>query len=209
MTVLLLSDTGTRKALKNPEIAGRMRVGRGHYSVVFAKGADEVLRMTADPLTYYLHCDGCDMALQGEHFARVTEDHGDIGIQYDGNIPIYLFGTERLVKPTPGSAEKKLSTLIIKLANEYTTGYGNNTAHIRTLEKMSADKRLPASIQGALGELGCWAANYEHVALDFHAANIMMRPATGELIFNDPVHDRSLLMARETQLITGSRRRAA
>jgi len=209
MSVLLLSDTGTRQALRNPLIAGRSRVGRGFYSVVFSDGADKVLRMTCDPLTYGLHCDGV-MSLTGTHFATVTADHNEIGEQRSGEIPIFLFGTERLVKPLPGTPEKRLAAQIVKVAQD--VAYQNtqrcrpasdSSLAVKLLERMAINDSLPFSIREALGDLVGYCSNVDGVALDFHSSNIMLRPGTDELVLNDPIHDHCLLVARDMTLRSG------
>lgn len=212
MTVLLLSDAGTRLALKNPEIAGRARAGRGSYSVVFCKGDDKVLRMTCDPTTYFMHCDA-QVKVSGSHFATVTADFDEIGLQGPAEIPIYLFETERLVKPLPATAEKRLAMKLVSLATEFTTGRHrqslgdplDSTGATRALERMSDSKDLPFSMRKALSDLATFAGTCNSVGLDFHMNNIMMRASTGELVLNDPLHDRSLLIARDIQVIRSGR----
>ena len=216
MSVLLLSDIGTKLALRNPEIAGRTRIGRGQYSVVFERGQHEVLRFTCDPVTYGMHCDGV-LRLSGTHFAKVTRDHGEIGTQRSGDIPIYLFGTERLQKVMPATAEKRLASQLVKLAGECFSStrsgsLGNPYDEVRTmhaLEKMSDSKDLPFSMRKALSDLASYAGDMVGACLDLHPSNIMQRPGTGELILNDPLHDRGLLIARHQSIVATSSRRVA
>lgn len=198
--------------MRNVELSGCARIGRGQYSVVFARGESEALRLTCDPITYAMHCDGV-MRLSGTHFAKVTNDYGDVGVQRAGDVDIYLFGTERLQKVAPGTAEKRLATQIVKLAqhtlsNTRSGSLGNPYDEVRTmhaLEKMSDSKDLPFSIRKALSDLASFAGSMAGASLDLHPQNIMQRIDTGELVLNDPLHDRGLLVAREHAILTSAR----
>lgn len=195
MNILLLNDPGTKLALTHPELQGKPLLGRGKFSTVYDNG-DTVLHLTTDPISYALHCDGqMEIASKSKHFSQVVNDFGDVGEQYRGDLTLYLFETEKLVKLRGNIQQRRLALLVQSVhtdaldAHSKLKGFYRDTPVEWALNYMSTNELLEESIGDAITLLSDLARNYPHAGLDLHLANFMVRPADGTLVFNDPLAD--------------------
>lgn len=183
MNVLNRTCPGVKAALRHDAIVGKKVIGRGRFSLVFDNG-ENVLHLTADPVAYALFCDGA-VCVEGDHFPTVTENYGEIG-QTNNDISLFLYETEKLEKVRNGSWQKKLARQITAATMNVPYRKGKNTSHDK-LHSIVENADFGAGINDALRQLASFASYFETAALDMHAANFMVRPITGDLIFNDPL----------------------
>lgn len=203
MAILKLNHPGTRAAMRHPALRGKERIGRGFFAAVFDNG-DTILKLTCDSRAYDFHCDMAGLHIAGNrHFTRVVEDFGDIGEQ-DGNV-IYLMEMEKLEKLQPATPQKKFAKKIERNcakmllskqpAFERLSGRVDRSRIVpETLFQLSENEaEYGESMCNAFERLASFSMNYEHVCLDIHSGNIMVRPDTGDIILMDPIADAKLL----------------
>lgn len=206
MNVLLLTDPGTKRALKRPELAGLPRCGRGKFSVVYDKG-DTVVRLTTDRIAYDLLSG--DYA-RGPHFPKLINDYGYIGDQIDGDRGLYMVETEKLVGLTGNIAARRQVKAIQRVREDGFDRFKHDNAEsMLTLQYMADDLEqsllsgwngLPETMVDTLNTLACFAADHECPMLDFHNGNFMVRPGCGTVVFNDPFADIDAITARLTKV---------
>lgn len=195
MNVLQLTDSGVKAAMMHEALVGKKRIGRGSYSAVYDNG-ETVLKLTADMAHYEMlkfYADGTSA------LPVMTTDYFHVGTQKQyGNITLYLFEVEKLVKMKHGTAEKRLAQKMCKAAanimgtktpvfERHKDKIGIERIVPETFYQMSEDMTLPLEIREALEQLGRFSMDYEGVGMDFHMANFMIRPSTGQLVMSDPV----------------------
>lgn len=206
MNILLLNDPGTKSALKHPELQGLPLLGRGKFSTVYDNG-DTVLHLTADPISYGMHCDGTmAIANKNKHFSQVTNDYGDVGTQHGGDLTLYLFETEKLVKLRGNIQQRRMALLIQAIhtgaleAHSKLKGFYRNAPLDWALDYMSTNELLEESVGDAITLLCDFARNYPSAGLDLHLANFMVRPADGTLVLNDPLADTEIFAEATNRL---------
>jgi len=206
MNVLLLSDFGTKQARRHPELKGLPMIGRGKFSAVYDNG-DTVLHLTCDPVGYAMHCDGVmAIADQSKHFSQVTNDYGQIGDQAYGDLNLYLYETEKLVKLRGNIQARRQAKQVMTQVSDIYDGMRMADLRAGLFNPASVMRQLannPAHIESlreAFSILEGFAPNYENALLDMHAANFMVRPADGSLIINDPFVDMRIWNEATTRL---------
>lgn len=203
MAILKLNHPGTRAAMCHPALRGKKRIGRGFFAAVYDNG-DTILKMTCDSRAYEFHCDMGGLHVDGNiHFARVIEDHGCIGHQ--GDLRINLMEMEKLEKLAPATPQKKFAKklerhcakMLMSKQPAFERLHGR-VDHSRivpeTLYQLSENEaEYGETMCNAFERLASFSMNYEHVCLDIHSGNIMVRPGTGDIILMDPIADAKLL----------------
>lgn len=194
----------TARVVRNrPELRGKKMLGCGQFGAIFeGSQPDTIMKLTVDPTSYWLVNDravGC----QGQHFPKTLYSYEEVGtVTIHANlragrprqVPIYLFEQERLERLQMKTEQRALASKIMKRAGFVTgrTPVANrrnrsvdNAKHI--LSQLSEDLELPESIRHATSELSRFCDYFDDLFLDMHYGNFMVRPATGDLVFSDPV----------------------
>ncbi len=202
--VLSLRDKGVRDVIANhPALQGLTRIGRGTFSAVYDNG-DTVIKLTSDAHHYELLTQGYACT---DHFPKLVNDWGDVGVQEFGDADLYLIEVEKLSKvgasTDAAKMARKLCALAAKTMKIKSPIFERNAKSIdmslivpETFFTMARDEKLPDSIRASLEQLASFCMDYDGVAMDFHLANFMVRPGTDTLIFSDPVYDINRLNAR-------------
>ncbi|MFT4064331.1 hypothetical protein [Paraburkholderia sp.] len=175
---LRLSDAGVKAARKHEAIIGKPVMARGAFSAVFDNG-NTVYKLTLDRFAYLLGCDrqiGCS----GRHFTEVLHSFDEVG-EVDGH-PLYLFECEKLERLPKTGEVRALARRVVRRCP--------SVNGLRCLETLANDDSLPTSLCEAFEDLRVFATNVEDGwGVDIHSANLMVRPADGELVLSDPLAD--------------------
>lgn len=198
MAVIKLTDMAVRRLRRLPMLQGKKRIGKGHFSIVFEDTPDTVIKVTTDQ-AHHAMLTNESYGLRGDHFPRVVEDFGRMEekIVFGQGIPLFLVRMERLDKLQRGTEQARLAT---KLCRAAMNSHGSNIMKATSVETISKSMIndvakhdwVPDSVRGALDELHDFCTYCPNAKLDFHFANFMTRPATGELVLADPIYDSSL-----------------
>lgn len=202
MKILVMNQPCTRAARKHPALEGRKLIGCGQFSAVFeGSRPDTIHKLTIDPAAYWLFNDGV-VGVHGQHFPKTVADYSEVGeVTIHANlragrprrVPIFLYEQERLLALPIKSEQRKLAKSII----DKTRASANTRPKCKgvrrdvdsaqmTLEDLSAQEDLPASVRDAAGDLARFCNYYDDLFLDMHFGNFMVRPDSGELVFSDP-----------------------
>lgn len=217
VSVLLLTDRGTKAALKLPELEGLPRIGRGKFSVVFDKG-DTVMRLTTDRTAYELNCR--NYTGDNVHFPKLIEDYGIVGDQLDDERALFLFETEKLL-PLRGNLTARRQCKVVQRMrqdgyDQFARDIGESTLTLEHMaDQLEAEHEtfanfpkpftsLPVTMIETFSNMARFATDYEHPMLDFHDGNFMVRPGCGTLVFNDPFADVDALTARMKRVSRGA-----
>ncbi len=188
--LLDLRRAGVRRARQHPAIHKRPVYARGVFSAVFRKPAS-VCKLTLDPLSYALLSDRRLSA--SPHFPRVYQRYGIVGKQEESTY-LYLIELERLSPIDRYPALWKEIRPVLKQIDEISPQdahrYARPEVEAEALRSAST-RNCGRSLRRALCQLADFVEAYQ-ANLDLHADNIMVRPATRELVFSDPVVNASL-----------------
>jgi hypothetical protein len=192
---------GVRAALKHPALVGKEIIGRGFFSLVFDHTPETVLKLTADHTNYEIFCNERQI-LTSPHFPRMASNHGVVGETVNGldhPLPIFLMEVERLEKVTIRgnrtcwNISQRICSVMAEIIHDI--DYSRFPDESRTMlsaiicERVARRETIPGSIREAFEELSLFTATLTDAEIDLHSANIMMRPATGEVVLSDPLCD--------------------
>jgi hypothetical protein len=188
---ITLTSKEVRRALEHAGLQGKEPIGRGRYSLVFDNG-DTVLKLTTDRGVLDLQACQENACLPLPTLPKFHRVIGEVG-QHAGR-PLWLFEVERLDKLVSGSAQRK-QALAIKRLQHGINGVAIKESFHRvaelTCKLMSEAQTLAREWRDTFAALSEYAAGRHHLGCDFHPANFLTRPATGELVLNDPFEDRT------------------
>ncbi|MFM0095609.1 hypothetical protein PQQ87_08350 [Paraburkholderia nemoris] len=188
---LSLTSKEVKRALEHPELQGKKPFGRGRYSLVF-DNADAVLKLTVDrgavDLQAYLE-NACQSLHTLPKIRRVVGEIGECAGQ-----PLWLLEVERLDKLVAGTPQRK-QALRLKKIQHGINGKAIAESYFRVAEltcrHMSVSSEIDEQWSNTFRLLADYAAGKHHLGCDFHPGNFLTRPATGELVLNDPFEDRT------------------
>lgn len=202
--VLQFNDPMVKQALKHEALKGKKLIGRGAFSMVFeGSKPNTVYKVTLDDVNYWmLNC--CAAGVSHKHFPKVYNNFGAIGdVSINKNShTIFMYEMERLNKLERGTEASNVSTILTKLQNASFGNvfkYGPINRALFQIQDMMQSKSLPKSIMNALRQLEEFAYSYEHIGLDMHRANFMMRK-NGTLVLSDPLNSMKIIFDRRQQL---------
>jgi hypothetical protein len=195
---LKLNHPSSKLALRHPLLAGKARIGRGAFCVVFDNGST-VLKLTRDQFQYALYTDA-DRPL-GAFFPTLTSDYGNVG--GTDKYPLYLVEMEKL-SPFGKRSTAPLGTWEIrqslisalervrveqclwKTHSHLTDGEFESIAAMESIRGAIFKHLLPDDILGALQSLTAFC---ERVGCgpDLHKSNFMLRG--NQIVLNDVVKD--------------------
>lgn len=196
--------TGARKTY----LSGMKRIGLGQFANVYEVPDRPVVRkLTVDPTSYWFMSDWVwlDAREQVEqHFPKVLEDFQDVG-EVNG-ATVYLVEVERLDKVRQAPYRKLIKSW--------------SSAWEHFLSRPQPRTPYPPSLnllaQAFCEQMGKTDAPYSQVfsaladffgayggTLDLKLSNFMVRPETGELVFNDVVTHLGLIGTLERKSYGG------
>lgn len=189
--LLDMRKLGVRQARQHPCIRNKPLMGRGVFSAVFNKHRS-VAKLTLDPLSYALLSN--EKLSRNPHFPSAHTRYGIVGKQEE-QLYLYLVEMERL---KPVDAFPSLYRPITQLLNRIEEVqpydpryYPEPTADAEAIRYAARHPDNPRNFRKALLQLADFIDTY-NANLDLHHSNFMVRPATRELVINDPVVDASL-----------------
>jgi hypothetical protein len=207
MALIKLNDWGTRAVLNRFNLTASRRIGKGQFCAVYEDGPDAVIKLTTDSI----QVESVRDYLGGVHFPKMLGNEGHVGVQYKGDVDLYLFKAERL-RPLreADAATRKLACTVLDAVEQCwnsrdviskATVRGTRARRVSlrsqaVLEQLKDNKDLPESLREAFEDILRMVWNYDDLCLDFHRANLMVR-GTDELIFNDVILDGNLAFDRQ------------
>lgn len=188
---LILTSKGVRQALEHSDLRGKEVIGRGRYSLVF-DNTNTVLKLTVDRDAIDLQR-WLDNACQTLHtLPKIHRVVGQLG-DYAGR-PLWLLEVERLDKLVAGTPQRK-QALRLKRLQHSLNGKAIAESYHRVAEltcrHMSVSDEVDEQWSNTFRLLADYATGKHHLGCDFHPANFLTRPATGELVLNDPFENRT------------------
>jgi hypothetical protein len=188
---LILTNKGVKQALEHTELQGKEVIGRGRYSLVF-DNTNTVLKLTVDRDTIDLQRwlgNACQTLHTLPKIHRVVGQLGDCA-----GRPLWLMEVERLEKLVAGTPQRK-KALSLKRLQHGINGKAIAESYYRVAELtcryMAQADTLEPEWRLTFDTLADYAAGKHHLGCDFHPANFLTRPATGELVLNDPFENRT------------------
>jgi hypothetical protein len=202
MALIKLNDWGTRAVLNRFNLTASRRIGKGQFCAVYEDGPDAVIKLTTDPI----QLESVRDYFGGVHFPKLLANEGHVGVQYKGDVDLYMFKTERLrsLREADAATRKLARTVLAAVEQCFNSREVISKATVRgsrahrtslrsaaALEQLKDRTDLPESLREAFEDILRMVWNYNDLCLDFHRANLMVR-GTDELIFNDVILDGTL-----------------
>lgn len=193
-------------ALRFTALKGKRCIGKGEFASVYGLKEGEyssVTKVTVDQFSYFMLADGLFQQMRASsemNFPRLIEDFGEVGTS--NGATAYLVEVERLVPIKTTSHRRLIRYWVDAYAKHRSAAWGNTGSHRGNLREISREfcmKQAELAAEGlGLPEAKAYAQTWLILGdflgsyggcLDLKPSNFMVRPSTGDLVFNDVIYD--------------------
>jgi hypothetical protein len=197
------ADPGFHAALRDLKLSRESFLARGYFCSVYDNHDGTVTKVSIDSVSFEGHRDH----YTSKNLPKMLTNHGIVGEQYQGQLPIYAYTVKKLrplrAASKPARELARDLTKAIQDAKRYgycTPRYPANRDYkakdlflTRYVLECLSQCPLDDDLQAAFGNLYQMSTNFENLYLDFHNGNLMV-DENDRLILNDVICDYAQLI---------------